>query len=204
MSAWGTGIYQSDSALDYLGEIENLVVLKMWKDLGIHVDAEQDDNGDWHFTSGYFAIRVPKFFYDRGEIDRRYHNEDMLLVWVDVVLKLGLFVYEEQIYGAYSMLGYCIENIDEYWGDENQTKERLELLEKYQDRITRHMKVYDMFVPSDYGYGIKKENEEWKEERKRQQKQKRKEELEERRQNGEKLGYGKRRETNHDEELDKE
>lgn len=196
MGTWGTGIYQNDSALDYFWEVEE-VVQKMWMELGIHVDAEQFDNGEWFISAVYTKDKWGECC-GWNEIIETY-----LLVWADIVLKLNIVVTYEQLYATVVYLNRGIRQLQEDTDIvEDWKQERIKILTDIRNRLKKDGRYGDMFLKE--GLGIKKENEEWKEERKRQQKQRRKEELEARRQNGEKLGYGKRRETNNDEELDKE
>lgn len=160
MGRWGAEVFQNDTSLDYIADFD-ILMTKMWLEIGICVDANQMCNGDWYFSKVYLKD-------DNEDENSMEIAEDMLLAWIDIITKTNILsITEEQQYGASTFLKRRIEYVKDTMTQEWE-KERLKVLVRMRNKIRKYERVYEPFlVKHNYregkcefiGLGIKKENE---------------------------------------------
>lgn len=159
MGRWGAEVFQNDTSLDYISDFD-ILMTKMWLEIGICVDAKQMCNGDWYFSKVYLK--------NEDEVGIEI-AEDMLLAWIDIITKTNILsITEEQQYGASTFLKRRIKDVKDTMTQEWE-KERLKVLVRMRNKIRKYERVFEPFLVrydltkrkhEFIGLGIKKENEE--------------------------------------------
>ena len=135
MGTWGVGIYQNDSALDWIeinggehGFIDT--IHDRWDELGINV----------HMRNDKLKVSLD-FDLEYDTLHQLGSLEQGILVWCDIVTKHKVPIYAYEWYGTLKALESCHGNtIWLFDWDDDELDERLEIFDDLRRKLREHRK----------------------------------------------------------------